>query len=341
MGGRENISFPKLGLDFDVSREAFRIFNMPVYWYGILIAIAFLVCVIWAMRDSKRFGYEPDTIIDLMLFAAPAAIIGARLYYVVFKWEDYKYEPMKIFNTREGGLAVIGGVIFAVIAAYFVIRYKKIPILKFFDFAVVYIPLGQAIGRLGNFFNQEAFGTNTDLPWGMTSSSVKYYLQNLNNSGMAINPELPVHPTFLYELLWNVALFAFLMWMRQRKKFNGEVFCLYFIGYGIGRAIIEGLRVDSLMIGSLRASQLLSVIFVIVFSLIVIYKRTKLKNDFDSVEVGQSGYAGILKILEEDQKTELQKEDGEGFTETDNTKIDENIEAAESEQDEDGERTKD
>ncbi len=316
MGGRVNVSFPKLGLDFDISREAFRIFNTPIYWYGILIALAFLVCVLWAMKDSKKFDYEPETVIDLMLFAAPAAIIGARLYYVIFSWENYKYEPMKIFDMREGGLAVIGGVLFAIIAAYFVVRYKKIPILKYFDFAVVYIPLGQAIGRLGNFFNQEAFGTNTELPWGMTSPVVRNFLQNLSNNGVAVNPEQPVHPTFLYELLWNLVIFAFLMWMRRHKKFNGEVFCFYFIGYGIGRAVIEGLRTDSLMIGSLRVSQLLSVIFIIVFSIIVLYTRSKLKNNFDSVEVGQSGYAGILKILEEEQKVEEQSSSDQASAQT-------------------------
>ncbi len=305
------VSFPNLGLDFNISNVAFKVFNMPIYWYGIIIAFAFLVCVLWAMRDSNKFGLVPETVIDLMLFAAPAAIIGARLYFVVFSWDTYKYNPIDILNLRKGGLAVIGGVLFAVIAGYFVARYKKIPVLKFFDFAVVYIPLGQAIGRWGNFFNQEAFGTNTSLPWGMTSSPVRAYLQNLANSGVNVNPDLPVHPTFLYESLWNFILFAFLMWIRRKKKFDGEVFCYYFIGYGIGRAVIEGLRTDSLMLGNLRVSQLLSIIFIIIFSIIVIYRRTKVKNN-EEVEVGQSGYAAILKIMEEENTdSEIQSQEQE------------------------------
>ncbi len=302
------VSFPNLGLNFNISNEAFRIklgsLNFPIYWYGIIIAFAFLVCVLWAMRDSRKFGLVPDTVIDLMLFAAPAAIIGARLYYVVFSWEDYKYDPIQIFNLRKGGLAVLGGIFAAVIAAYFVAKYKKIPTFKFFDFAVPYIALGQAIGRWGNFFNQEAFGTNTDLPWGMTSHVIRSYLQGLNNSGMNINPDLPVHPTFLYESIWDIGVFVFLMWMRRKKKFDGEVFCFYFITYSIGRAVIEGMRTDSLMLGNLRVSQLVSIVSIIIFTVIVIYVRTKIKNNTDEVEIGHSGYADILKIMEEDNNQE-------------------------------------
>jgi len=301
MNERIAVSFPGLGLNFDVPRVAFSIFNMPIYWYGIIIALAFFVCVLWAMRDSKKFGLVPETVIDLMLFAAPVAIICARLYFVIFSWENYRYDPIQILNFRNGGLAVLGGIIGAVITGYFVARYKKIPTFKFFDFAIPYVALGQAIGRWGNFFNQEAFGTNTSLPWGMTSPAVKSYLQNLNNTGMDINPDMPVHPTFLYESLWDIGVFVLLMWMRKKKKFDGEVFCLYFITYGIGRAVIEGLRTDSLMLGNLRVSQLLSVIFFIAFTIFVIYKRVRLRNNLEEVEVGQSGYAGILKIMEEEE----------------------------------------
>lgn len=299
------VSFPKLGLDFNVSREAFKIINMPIYWYGIIIAFGFFVCILWAMKDSRKFGLTPDDVIDLMLFAGPVAIVCARLYFVVFKWEDYKYDLKQIFNIRNGGLAVLGGIIGAVITAYFVARYKKIPILKFFDFAVPYIPLGQAIGRWGNFFNQEAFGTNTDLPWGMTSSAIRNYLSNnaqsLQAQGITVYPDRPVHPTFLYESIWCFIIFALLLWMRKKKKFEGEVFCLYFVTYGLGRAVIEGLRTDSLMIGNLRASQLLSVILVVVFVIIIVFMRNKIKNNLDTAEVGHSGYADVLKLMEEEE----------------------------------------
>mgnify|MGYP001016436494 CR=1 FL=1 len=305
MGDKTLVSFPGLGLDFNISREAFHVklgaLDFSIYWYGIIIALAFLVCVLWAMKDSRKYDLVPDTVIDLILFAAPAGIIGARIYFVAFSWEDYKNDLIQILNLRNGGLAILGGVIAAVITAYFVAKYKKIPAFKLFDFGIPYIALGQAIGRWGNFFNQEAFGTNTSLPWGMTSSTIRSYLQRLQNSGMDINPDLPVHPTFLYESIWDIGVFIFLMWMRRRKKFDGEVFCFYFITYSLGRAVIEGLRTDSLMLGNVRITQLLSIIFVIVFTIIVIYVRAKIKNDTDEVEIGQSRYADILKMMEEDQ----------------------------------------
>lgn len=305
------VSFPKLGWEFNVSRVAFNIFGHPIYWYGIIIAAAFLICVLWAMKDSTKYDLIPDTIIDLMLFAAPAAIICARLYYVIFSWADYKDNLKEIFDVRNGGLAVYGGIIGAIITAYFVAKYKKIPFMKLFDFAIPYVALGQAIGRWGNFFNQEAFGTNTNLPWGMTSPTVNSYLtENAAHikelTGITVNPALPVHPTFLYECIWDILVFAFLMWMRKRKKFSGEVFCFYFITYSIGRAVIEGLRTDSLMLGKVRVSQLLSILLIVVFGIIVIFMRNKAKNAGEEAEVGQSSYANVLKYMEEEERIETE-----------------------------------
>lgn len=304
------VSFPNIGLDFNIWRVAFRVFGMPVYWYGIIIAFAFFVCVLWAMRDSRKFDLVPETVIDLMLFAAPIAIICARLYFVIFSWDNYKNDLLQIVNIRNGGLAILGGIIGAVITAYFVARYKKIPVLKLFDFTIPYVALGQAIGRWGNFFNQEAFGTNTNLPWGMTSPTIRAYLQNIQNRGININPDMPVHPTFLYESLWDVAVFIFLLWMRRNKKFSGEVFSFYFITYGMGRAVIEGMRTDSLMLGNIRVSQLLSIIFIIVFSIIIIYKRAKNGNGTGEVEIGNSGYGDILRIMDEEEAAEKLSEKG-------------------------------
>lgn len=277
------VSFPGLNINIDISRVAFKVFNTPIYWYGIIIALAFFVCVIWAMKDSPKYGLVSDTVIDLMLFAAPIAIICARLYYVVFSWENYRYDLKEIFNLRNGGLAIYGGIIGGILTAYFVAKHKKIPTFKFFDFFIPYVALGQAIGRWGNFFNQEAFGTNTSLPWGMTSPTTRAYLssnaaQLKELNGITVYPDLPVHPTFLYESILNFAVFALLLWMRKKKKFDGEVFCLYFVTYCLGRAFIEGLRTDSLMIGQLRVSQLLSILLVLAFGIFIIYKRTKIKN---------------------------------------------------------------
>lgn len=322
------VSFPGLGWHFNVSRVAFSVFGHPIYWYGIIIAAAFLVCVLWAMKDSTKYDLIPDTIIDLMLFAAPAAIICARLYYVIFSWSDYKDNLIEILDLRNGGLAVYGGIIGAIITAYFVARYKKIPTMKLFDFAIPYVALGQAIGRWGNFFNQEAFGTNTNLPWGMTSPTVNSYLtsnaaQIKQLTGITVHPDLPVHPTFLYECLWDLAVFAFLMWMRKRKKFSGEIFCFYFITYSIGRAVIEGLRTDSLMFGKIRVSQFLSVLLIIVFGILVIYMRNKAKNAQQEAEVGESAYANVLKYMEEEERTGAEEQNAQEAQEVTETQKEE------------------
>lgn len=307
------VSFPNMDINLDIPSVAFKVFSMPIYWYGIIIAFAFLVCVLWAMKDSSKFDLVPDTVIDLMLFAAPIGIICARIYYVIFSWENNRYDLKEIFATRDGGLAILGGIIGGVITAYFVARYKKIPTFKFFDFFIPYLVLGQAIGRWGNFFNQEAFGTNTSLPWGMTSPTTKAYLSNNAQQlqelhGITVYPDLPVHPTFLYESILCFAIFALLLWMRKKKKFDGEVFCLYFVTYCLGRAFIEGIRTDSLMIGQLRVSQFLSIILVIIFGIIIIYMRAKIRNGIiEETDIGQSGYADILKIMEEEDSHEAEQ----------------------------------
>lgn len=300
------VEFPGLwGLKFSINRVAFDVFGISIYWYGIIIAAAFLSCVLLGMRHSRKFGLEPDNVIDLVLFAAPAAIVCARLYYVIFSWEDFKDNPVEIFNTRNGGLAIYGAIIGAFIVAYIFAKAKKIGVLRLLDFAVPYLPLGQAIGRWGNFVNQEAFGTNTTLPWGMTSNTVKMYLinnyENLKQQGILVNPEDPVHPTFLYESLWNIGAFFILIWYRNKRKPQGEVLFLYMILYGLGRFWIEGLRTDSLMIGNLRISQLLSGVFAVVFLIILFIRRKKVSEETEIVDMGSSEYGNILKhILEEE-----------------------------------------
>ncbi|RCX16568.1 phosphatidylglycerol:prolipoprotein diacylglycerol transferase [Anaerobacterium chartisolvens] len=304
------IEFPRLGLEFEISREAFKIFTLPIYWYGIIIAFAFILAVILGMRSSKKFGIEPESIVDLVLFAAPVAIVFARLYYVVFNWGEFKDDLLSVFNTRQGGLAIYGGVIGAVIVAYFFARHKKIGVLKLIDFGVPYLVLAQGIGRWGNFVNQEAFGVNTRLPWGMTGDSIREQLAFLQMKGMAVTPDLPVHPTFLYESLMDIGIFLFLIWYRKRKKLEGEVFFLYMILYGIGRAFIEGLRTDSLMLGSLRVSQLLGFLFAISFVIAFVLRRRKFNLSLEEAEqAGSSRYGEILRELEENEK----EQDEEGI----------------------------
>lgn len=308
------VEFPGLwGLKLTINRVAFEVFGLPIYWYGIIIALAFLVAVLLGLRDCRKFDIEPDTILDMVLFAAPAAIVCARLYYVIFSWDMFRDNPIDIINTRKGGLAIYGGIIGAFITAYIYARVKKINILKLLDFGVPFLALGQAIGRWGNFVNQEAFGTQTTLPWRMTSENVREYLSSVSVPAADMVSKVGVHPTFLYESLLDLAIFFFLLWFRHRKKANGEVLFMYMMLYGIGRAMIEGLRTDSLMlgIGDIRVSQLLSVLFAIASFILFIVVRKKHADKLQEgeVEIGSSSYGTVLsKLKEQDEAEAAQKE---------------------------------
>ncbi len=307
------VEFPGLGgIKFEINRVAFDVFGIPIYWYGIIIAAAFLLAVLLGMRNSKLAGIEPDSVLDLVLFAAPVAVICARLFYVIFSWELFKDNPAEIINTRKGGLAIYGGVLGALIVAYFFAKRKKIGVLTLLDFGVPYLVMAQGIGRWGNFVNQEAFGAATTLPWRMNSETVNAYLNGfMNNVDLT---KWGVHPTFLYESLWDFAVFAFLIWFRKRKKVDGEVFFLYMMLYGAGRFFIEGLRTDSLMLGSFRISQLLAAMFVITFAALFIYRRknTRISGDEDlAEELGQSQYGAVLMKLKEEDNTAVTPENTE------------------------------
>ncbi len=236
---------------------AFEIFGMEIRWYGIFIAAAFLVGTIIATREAKRKGLDEEILIDMLLFAVPAALLGARIHFVIFKWDIYRDNPMQILNFRSGGLAIHGGIIAAVIVAAIFCRVRKQNFWQLADITAPSIILGQAIGRWGNYTNQEAFGGPTDLPW-----------------GIIINGER-VHPTFLYESLWNFGVFIFLLWYsRKKSNVDGQVFLLYVILYSIARLFIEGLRTDSLMWGQFRVAQLISLASIIVAA-IIFYRRRK------------------------------------------------------------------
>lgn len=295
------IEFPKLGFRIPISREAFKVFGLPVYWYGIIIASGFFLAVLLGMKNSKKAGILQDDIIDLVLFAAPVAIIGARLYYVIFNWSEFNGDFLKIINIRTGGLALYGGLIAGILVAVIFTRVRKINTLNFIDFCIPYFVLAQAIGRWGNFANQEAFGGNTNLPWGMTGDEIIRSLQGLNG----VDSSIPVHPTFLYESLWDFGVFLLLIWFAKRKKLNGEVFCLYMLGYGVGRFWVEGLRLDSLWLGSFRISQLLSIVFVIVFGLIFVVRRSRYKGSELEVESEvKSEYSELLHQMKEKPESE-------------------------------------
>lgn len=278
-----DVSFPGLGLEFKIERIAFYLFgnkNFPIYWYGIIIALGFTAGLFLGSIAAKKIGEKSDIAIDIALWGAPVAIVCARLYYVVFKFEDYKDNLLSVFDLRSGGIAIYGAVIGAVIGVWVFSKYKKKSMLKMFDIGAVGLITGQMIGRWGNFFNQEAFGCNTDLPWGMTSNAVKEYLSDVKMQGMNVNPDLPVHPTFLYESLWSLATLVLLFVIINKfYRYNGQVFFAYCFLYGLGRFWIEGLRTDSLMWGPFRVSQVLALVCVIVFGAIYIYRYVKNKKD--------------------------------------------------------------
>ena len=256
------VSFPGLGLDMNIDRVAFSIFGIDVYWYGLCIAFGILMCVLLASHQSRKLKFSSEIVADIILVALPAAVVGARLYYVACEWDSYKGDIKAILDIRSGGLAVYGGILGAVIAVLIMCKIRKIPFSTVVDFGIVYIPLGQAIGRWGNFFNQEAFGTTTNLPWGMTSAEVVSYL---NTYCPNLDSSMPVHPTFLYESLGDFAIFALLLLVRKYSKHDYETACGYMIGYGTLRFFIEGIRTDSLYLGStgIRTSQLLSFVLVL------------------------------------------------------------------------------
>lgn len=222
-------------------RVAFTLFGIDVMWYGILIGIGILLGVTLATKEAVRYGLSEDHFSTMLLWAIPIAIVGARLYYVLFNLDYYGQNPVHILNIREGGLAIYGGIIAALLTSYIYCKYKKMSFLTATDAAMPGVALGQAIGRWGNFMNQEAYGSETTLPW-----------------GMLIDGKI-VHPTFLYESLFNLCLVIFLLWYgRKKRKHPGEVLFLYMIGYGIARFFIEGLRTDSLYFMNFRISQLVS-----------------------------------------------------------------------------------
>lgn len=235
---------------------AFNIFGFSIRWYGLLIAFGMLCGTLVALRECKKSGFDEEYIIDIVLYCIPAAVIGARLYYVLFEIKYYINAPVEIFAIRNGGLAIHGGIIASVIAAYIYTRAKKISFLKVADICAPGIILGQAIGRWGNFFNQEAFG-------GAVSSEFISHFPVFIQNGMFIEGVYH-HPTFLYESLWDFGVFIVLMILTRRKRQNGFIFFVYMILYSAGRFFIEGLRTDSLMLSSLRIAQVVSIILIII-----------------------------------------------------------------------------
>lgn len=298
------VSFPGLGITIQVKSIAFRLFSWPLHWYGIIIAFGFLTAVIFCSRRAHRFGIEQDDIVDLLLYAVPLCIIGARLYYIIFyldrfRKSDGSLDPGAMVRIWDGGLAIYGAVIAAIIVAVIFCKKRGISFFSLADLGSYGLLIGQLVGRWGNFVNVECYGSPTDLPWRMgifeTVNGVYQYTE--------------VHPTFLYESLWNlVGLFLLAFVLEKHRKFDGQIFFSYMAWYGLGRAWIEGLRTDSLYFFTtgLRVSQVLAVVFCIVA---VIALAFQLRRPHNPEDLWGNKMAARKAAQAEESKTE---KEGEG-----------------------------
>lgn len=282
--GATDIAFPNLGIYLTNVPKSFSIFGFPIAFYGLIIGIGVLCGVLVAATEAKHTGQNPDNYWDFAIYAIIFSIIGARIYYVVFAWDLYKDDLLSIFNTRRGGLAIYGAVIAAFLTLFIYTRVKKLSFFQMGDTAMMGLILGQVIGRWGNFMNRECFGQYTDGLFAMRlpveavrsneiSASIAEHMSASTNY-------IQVHPTFLYESLWNLALLLIIFLYRDHKKFHGEICLIYLGGYGLGRFWIEGLRTDQLQIGSsgIAVSQMLAAFLVLFAITTFIVVRIQLKK---------------------------------------------------------------
>lgn len=239
-----------------VDRVFISIFGIDIMWYAVLIATGMILAVYFASKEAKRRGLDPEEISNILFVSIVVGILGARIYYIIFQWDYYRENLLEIFNLRQGGLAIYGGIIAGFIGAYIYCKKKKLNFLESADIVIPGLALAQGIGRWGNFINQEAYGYPTDFPIAVDIDGVMH------------------HATFLYESVGDIAIFLFLTYfMRNRQKYHGQVVALYFVLYGILRFFVEGLRMDSLYLGPLRVSQLVSILGVIAGVLVLVFAR--------------------------------------------------------------------
>ena len=289
------INFPHLGIYLDHVGKSISVFGFEIAYYGIIMGSSILLGLFLAEREAKRTGQDPDTYTDMVIYAIVFSIICARAYYVIFSWENYKDNLLSIFNLRQGGIAIYGSLIGAVATVYVYCKGKKLSFLQMTDTACIGLVAGQILGRWGNFFNREAFGGYTDglLAMQLPVSAVRAHeiTDEMWAHVQVIGGEqfIQVHPTFLYESLWNLGVICFLYWYRTRKKFQGELFLTYLLGYGLGRVWIEGLRTDQLQIGDTGSpvSQLLAGVLILFSLFMIFWGRKKNMSEEDSVRTNE------------------------------------------------------
>ncbi len=300
-----SIWFPNLGIELKNVGSSVQVFGFEIAYYGIVIACGMVIGYLVAEWQAKRTGQNKDLYLDLALYGILLSVIGARIFYVVFNWDEFMDNPIQIFNIRNGGLAIYGGIITAILTGFVYAKIKKVSFGLLADTGCLGLITGQIIGRWGNFFNREAFGKYTDNLFAMRldirdvssdyTASVSYVTEKYAGKPAALkkimeirdNPVImdgityiQVHPTFLYESVWNLCVLLLLIIYSKHKKFNGEIFLLYLAGYGLGRLWIEGLRTDQLFLWntSIAVSQLLSAFLVIFAGAVLILKRIAIKK---------------------------------------------------------------
>lgn len=277
-----HVQFPGLGLEMTVGRVAVSIGGFNIYWYGVLIALGMVLAMAFAFRYAPDFGIDGDRLVDVVCIGTVMAIVCARIYYVAFA--PFQYESLwQMLDIRQGGIAIYGAVIGAFVFGGLAAKWRKVPILPLFDLVGICFLIGQGIGRWGNFTNQEVFGVNTTLPWGMYSEATEAYLRSvqgvLAERGVTVDPTQPVHPTFFYEFLWCFAGFAILFLLMKKRRFDGELFLGYLVWYGAGRFWIEGIRSDTLMgAGSMPVSQQLALVSAVVSLVLLAVGRHRAKG---------------------------------------------------------------
>lgn len=287
MSNFTHVYFDGLGIDFELPSVAFTVFGYQIHWYGMIIAFGFALAVLYGGRKAYKWKMSLDGMTDVLLWGTLFGIICARLYYVAFEWDYYSVHLSEIPAIWNGGLAIYGGIIGALIGAAIGCKTGKINFLNLLDLGAIGLLIGQGIGRWGNFFNQEAFGTNTDTAlFRMWSPKIHDTLEmsaaTLAQKGVTVDPNTPVHPTFLYESVWCLLSFLVLhIVVTYFRKFKGEVFMMYGVLYGLERMIVEGMRTDSLYIGStsIRVSQVLSAVIAAVALVVLVYFFIRLKQN--------------------------------------------------------------
>ncbi len=313
---RENpdkVYFPNFGSGDNIFTEGITIdrvmftipgINFKVYWYGFLIAIGILLAMFYGFKRMKEVGVDPDRATDGIIAGFFGAIFGARLYYILFN-SDMSFS--QFFDIRDGGLAIYGGIIGAIVVGGIVVKIRKVKLTALLDVVGPCFLIGQAIGRWGNFFNQEAFGANTDLPWGMMSNkTIVYIAEHYDDLGGQVSSYAPVHPCFLYESLWCIAAFVFLHFYLKHRKFDGEVFLMYIGLYGLGRFFIESTRTDSLYLMNIKVSQLVAGACVIAAVVLIIIFRSMVKRS-DDYKLYVDTKLSKAQMEEYDSYAEMQK----------------------------------